>query len=213
MTLKKYTTQKKNIYICWQNNQFIFYKFHKLQKASNKQRNTNIQKACEITMNNTNKEAKEITTKLNIDHKINPIAEQSAFITIKDLKPNFKTNPTYWLINSSKSEVGKISKHILDNINTQLMDKIQLNKWKNTKAITNWFTSITNKNNTAFIQFDITDFYPSITKYTLDRALELAAQHVLVSQYDIRIIKHCHKLLLFHDSKPWIKNSITICSM
>ena len=160
-------------------------------------------------MNNLNKEAKEIATELNIDHKIDSIAEQPAFITIKDHKPNFTTNPT--LINSSKSKIGKISKHILDNINTQLIDKLPLNQWKNTKAVTNWFTAISNKNNTAFIQFDIIDFYPSITEYTLDRALELAAQHVLISQYNIRIIKYYLKLLLFHDSKPWVKNSITIC--
>ena len=73
------------------------------------------------------------------------------------------------------------------------MDKQQLNHKKYTKAGTNWFT------------LDITDFYPSIIEYTLDKPLELAAQHVPVSQYDIRIIKHCHKSLLFYDSKPWIK--------
>ena len=123
-------------------------------------------KAPEIPMNNINKEAKEIATKLNIDHKINSIAEEPAFITIKDHKPNFTTNPTYRLINPLKSEIGKISKHTLDNINTQLTNKLQLNQWKNTKAVTNWFTALPNKNNTAFIQFDITDFYPSITEHT-----------------------------------------------
>ena len=164
-----------------------------------------MQKAPEITMNNINKEVKEIATKLNIDYKINSIAEQPAFITIKEHKPSFKTNPTDRLINPSKFEIGKISKHILDNINTQLMDKLQLNQWKNTKTVTNWFTAITNKNNTSFIQFNITQHYSSINKYTLDRALELAAQNVPISQYDIRIIKHCCKSLLFHDSKPWIK--------
>ena len=46
-------------------------------------------------MNKINKEAKEIATKLNIDHKINSIAEQPAFIIIKYHKPNFKTNPSY----------------------------------------------------------------------------------------------------------------------
>ena len=126
-------------------------------------------------MNNINKEAKEITTKLNIDHKIKSIAEQPAFIKIKEQKPNFKTNPSYRLSNHTKSEIRRISKHILDNINTQLKDKLQLNQWKKTKVITNWFTAITNKNNTAFIQFDIADYYLFITKYTLDRALELAA--------------------------------------
>ena len=73
------------------------------------------------------------------------------------------------------------------------------------KTFTKWLTAIPNKNNTAFIQFDITYFYPSITEYTLNRAQELAAQYVAVSQYDIRIIKHCRKSLLFHDGKPWIK--------
>ena len=34
---------------------------------------------------------------------------------------------------------------------------------------------------------------------------KLAAQHGPVSQYDIRIIKHCRKSLLFHDGNPWIK--------
>ena len=145
-------------------------------------------------MNNINKEAKEIATKLNIDHKINSLAKQPAFITIKDHKPNFKTNPSYQLINPTKSEIGRISKHILNNINTQLKDKLQLNQWKNTKAV--------NKNNTAFIQFDITDYHPSITDYTLDRALEIVPQHIPVSQNDIRIIKHYRKSLLFHDNKP-----------
>ena len=67
------------------------------------------------------------------------------------------------------------------------------------------FIAIPNKNNKAFIQIDITDFNPSITEHTLDRALDLAVKHVPVSQYDIRIIKHCRKSLIFHDSKQWIK--------
>ena len=131
-------------------------------------------------MNNINKEDKEIATKLNIDHKINSIAEQRDFIKMKDHNPNFTTNLTYTLINPLKSETGKIYWHILDNINTQLIDKVQINQWNNTKSVTNWFTAIPNKNNTLFIQVDITDFYPFITEYRLDRALELATQHVPV---------------------------------
>ena len=41
MTLKEFTTQI-NIYIYRQNNQHIFYKFHKVQKPDNKQHNTYI---------------------------------------------------------------------------------------------------------------------------------------------------------------------------
>ena len=43
---------------------------------------------------------------------------------------------------------------------------------------------------------------------TLDRAQELAAQYIPVSQNDIRVIKHCCKSLLFHDNKPWMKKKI-----
>ena len=60
-------------------------------------------------MNNINKESKKIATKLYIDHKLNSIAEQPAFITIEGHKSNFTTNPTYLLINPYKSEIGKIS--------------------------------------------------------------------------------------------------------
>ena len=49
-------------------------------------------KAPEITMNNIDKEAREIATQLNIDHKIKAIVEQPGFISIKDHKPNFKTS-------------------------------------------------------------------------------------------------------------------------
>ena len=84
-------------------------------------------------MNNINKEAKDIATKLNIDHKINSIAEQPAFIRIKDHKPNITTNPTYRLINLSKSKIGKISKHTLDNINTQLRKNYNLTNGRTPK--------------------------------------------------------------------------------
>ena len=75
-------------------------------------------KAPVITMNNINNETKEIATKLNIDHKINSLGKLPTLITIKDHKLNFKTNLSYQLINPSKFKIGKISKHILDKINT-----------------------------------------------------------------------------------------------
>ena len=42
------------------------------------------------------------------------------FITLKDHKENFFNNPTVWLINPAKNELGRISKAILDNINKRL---------------------------------------------------------------------------------------------
>ena len=158
-------------------------------KSDIKQHNTYIQKG---TWNH--KEQHEPENQRN-SRKIN----HSAFITIKNHKPNFKTKPSNRLMNSKKSEIGRISQHILDKkqTNMRLKEKLQLNQWK---AVTNWFTAITNKNNATFIQFDPTDYYTSITEYTLDRTLELRVQ-----RRDIRINKHCRKSLFFHNNKPRIK--------
>ena len=48
------------------------------------------------------------------------MAETEAFITLKDHKDNFESNPKCRLINSAKSELGKVSKIILDCINQEI---------------------------------------------------------------------------------------------
>ena len=89
--------------------------------------------------------AKDIVKKLQLDSRINTTAKREAFITLKDHKPNFANNPTCRLINPAKSEIGKISKQLLDRINTALVSKMKLNQWKNTKAVLTWFTGIQHK--------------------------------------------------------------------
>ena len=79
-------------------------------------------------------EAKSLSKKLQLDDRINTTARREAFITLKDHKPNFDNNPTCRLINPTKAEIGKISKRILDRINTKVVHTLQLNQWKNTKA-------------------------------------------------------------------------------
>ena len=54
--------------------------------------------------------------------------------------------------------------------------------------IINWFSSIKNKSQCAFIQLDIMEFYPSITETILDNALSFAKQHVEVSDKHLQII-------------------------
>ena len=44
--------------------------------------------------------------------------EGNSFITIKDHNENFDNQPTVQLINPAKNELGRISKLILDKINT-----------------------------------------------------------------------------------------------
>ena len=88
----------------------------------------------------------------------------SSFITLKDHKENFLNRPTIRLLNPAKNEIGRISKHILQNINKTLSEEIKVNEWKNTVSVINWFKSIPNKHLYTFLMFDIKDFYPSIKK-------------------------------------------------
>ena len=111
-----------------------------------------------------NLETKIISTKLQIRDKVKHIARTPAFVTLKDHKDKFRSNPTGRLINPSKSELGKVSKQLVENINPDITEKLQFNQWCNTNAILKWLNIITDKNNCSFIQFDIKEFYLSITE-------------------------------------------------
>ena len=60
---------------------------------------------------------KIIAEKLELADRIEASAPRDSFITLKDHKPDFINNPTCRLINPCKSEIGIISKNILDRIN------------------------------------------------------------------------------------------------
>ena len=57
-----------------------------------------------------------------------------------------------------------MSKQLVENINPDITEKLQFNQWCNTNAILKWLNIITDKNNCSFIQFDIKEFYLSITE-------------------------------------------------
>ena len=75
-----------------------------------------------------NMEAKCIAKKINLDDRIDSLAENPAFITLKDHKPNFKSRLACRLINPSKSELDKVSKVLLKNINKQLVELLNVNQ-------------------------------------------------------------------------------------
>ena len=171
----------------------------------------NITKAYKkVTPNTTNPievEAKSIAKKLDLEDRVNITAKREAFITLKDHKPNFVNNPTCRLINPAKSEIGKISKQILDRINTNIVTKLRLNQWKNTKAVLSWFNSIHNKENYSFTAFDVVDFYPSISIDLLNAALEFASNYDNITDNERRIILHAKKSLLYNSGEPWGKKA------
>ena len=50
------------------------------------------------------------------------------FCYSKDRKENFMKHPTTSLINTSKNKIGRVSKHVLDHINTELVNKLYIEK-------------------------------------------------------------------------------------
>ena len=111
------------------------------------------------------------------------------------------------LINRSKNELGKIINSILERVNRTLVEQLKYNQWKNTYKVIEWFENITNKPNCTCIQFDIKEFYPSITEEILDTAITFARSHVDIKNVELRTINHCRKSLLFSSKETWKKKS------
>ena len=154
---------------------------------------------------NIAEEFKDIVEELKLTNRTDTMAESTAFLTLKDHKPDFENHTKCRLINPAKSDVGKISKSILDTVNSKIREQTGVNQWRNSSDTIAWFQSIPLKNRKSFISFDIVDFYPSITESLLDQSIDWATQFTAITDSDIRIIKHARKSLLFHDGLPWVK--------
>jgi len=125
-----------------------------------------------------------IAERLKLDDRIEKLAKKEAFITLKDHKPNFQDHPMCRLISPSKSEIGVISKHILDEINTSIINGTKINQWKNTSSVLKWFNSLENKSSLSFICFDVCEFYPSITEKLLSNVLDFATKYCRITSHE-----------------------------
>ena len=133
-------------------------------------------------------------------------AKRQYFVTIKDHKDNFRVNQKYRLLNPTKSELGKISKNILQQIRINIRTALNVNQWQNTSEVFKWFKNIKNKKLHKFTVFDIQEFYPSIGEKLLKDAVLFAQTYTNICRKDIEVIFHCRRSLLFHNIEPWIKN-------
>ena len=142
---------------------------------------------------NTPDSITSIDKKIAQDLRLDEVsANGDAFITLKDHKPDFINNPTCRLINPTKSEIGIISKHILDNINEEIIKVTKANLWRSTSNVIKWFQAVPNKSQHAFITFDVCDFYPSITEQLLTRALDYAPLHRTATSSHTRKNRCCN---------------------
>ena len=101
--------------------------------------------------------------------------------------------------------IWRKSKLILDKINQKISQKSELNQWKNTNIVLDWFKQIKNKHLYNFATFDVKEFYPSIKECVLKNAINFAEQHTEISEKDKAIIFHARKSLLFNDQHVSIK--------
>ena len=135
---------------------------------------------------------------------------REAFVTLKDHKEDFATNPKVRLINPCKPEVGKVALKILANIVEEVKSKNrQLNQATNTKEVLDWFKAIRNKRIYKFITFDIVSFYPNITKELLEEALEWASQYINVTEQQKKVVLQASKSFLYCKGEPWVKRGNT----
>ena len=87
-------------------------------------------------------DAKHIAINIKLDDRIESLAQTPAFITLKGHQESFRTCHPCRLINPSKSELGKVSKVILENVNKNLVKSLNVNQWKITDSATDWFNTI-----------------------------------------------------------------------
>ena len=162
-------------------------------------------KGDEQSVDSVNQELSDIATKLDIGDRIESKARQQAFISLKDHKENFQNNPKCRLLNPAKNNLGLISRQILDRINSCIRSQTNVNQWRNTRSVIDWFSAIKDKSQCTFLIFDIVDFYPSISQALLTLSLDYARRFTTVSDEDEEIILHSRKTLLFKDNEPWVK--------
>ena len=113
-----------------------YYKLDKSEYTKLVKDNTTAKykRTSESQINQINQEARNIASNIQLEDRIETIAKKQAFISIKDHKENFPNHVQCRLINPAKSEMGIISKAILDRINNDIVKATQVHQWKNTSS-------------------------------------------------------------------------------
>ena len=166
-----------------------------------------IRKADPNEQENINQKELKIAKKLNIENRMEVCTKSEAIITIKSHKPNFKNNPTFKLIDKNKTNLGRVAKDILQEINTKIRDITMLKQWQSTSDVVKWFQNSFNpKKRQSFIQFDVVSFYPLIDKVLMMKSLEWAKTIININNENTEYILQACKHLLYCKGESWEKN-------
>ena len=110
-------------------------------------------------VNNVNKKSAELAKKLNLEDRMEVFTDANANFLIKDHKEGFPAKVSVRLINPSKTDIGKVSKQILQEINSNLNLVIKQNQWRSSSSVLDWFGNLEGKKASTFVKFDIVGFY------------------------------------------------------
>ena len=157
---------------------------------------TNYKKAKTNELTKTNGHTAEIAKSLELDDRMDRYIEVNAYVTIKDHKPNFPSKVECRLINPAKSNLGKVSKIILEKIARKIGSVRGSNQWSNSSQVIEWFINLKNKNKLTFVNFDIVSFYPSINKDIFEKTLTWAKQYCVITDDEMEILRNSRESLL-----------------
>ena len=132
---------------------------------------------------------------------------REAYGTYKDTKENFRENPKMRVLNPCKPELGRVSKQYLEKIVHEVRQKSGLLQWKNTLSCLQWFDKVENKTDYHFIQFDVVNFYGSISKKLLEDSINWASNFTNIDQKMKDIIFHVRQTFLFYQGEPYVKKN------
>ena len=84
-----------------------------------------------------------------------------------------------------------------------------MNQWRRTQDVLQWFSGVhaanPTKNKAKFFQFDINEFYPSISEELVRNSIRFAKNHATIEQGEEDLIMACRKSILFNDGRAWTK--------
>ena len=80
-----------------------------------------------------------------------------------------------------------------------------MQQWKNTDAVINWFKSLENKQRLNFIQFDVVNFYASITPTLLEDSITFATRFTEISNETKATILQAARSFLCSQGNDWVK--------
>ena len=82
---------------------------------------------------------------------------------------------------------------------------VQLQQWKNTHSVIEWFTQLERKEKHYFIQFDVVDYYASITPDPIKKSIAFAEKYMTISDEEKTTIFQACNSFLCNDNQDWIK--------